>query len=197
MAATRYELQLAMKQAFDRIIPKAASTLKKDDMAHALKALQVAADYAEKTPKKPYKETVRAIPVKEETVEETTIKVPSVPARKVTQKSTPAEKAAAAAAIGASTVTRQVIRADKKPTAKTRKVTIVEEPPTPTPAPAPAAPAPAPVASAVPVVEDDTDPKAARIVRAHKSAAAPVVEVAPKKIHRCNCLFCDKKGTMV
>ena len=192
--ASKFELQLAMKQMFDKIVPKAVGKMKVDDMAHALKALTVAAEYAEKTPKVPHSKAVRAIPVTEETVEETTIKVPSVPTKKVTMMSTSAEKAAATAAAGVAHVRNTKIVVTKKPTPKTKKVVaILEEPP----APAAPAPTPAPVASAVPVVEDDTDPKAARIVRAHKSAAAPVVEVTPKKVHRCNCLFCDKKGTTV
>ena len=178
--ASRFELEVQLREAFGKVFPKPVGKMKKHEIEHTLEAFQSwQADKAktpEPAPKPP--RIPRKVSALATTVADMTVSVPTVPPARVTGRSTLAEKAAARAEH--ELPTHNIITAP--PTRGRKKVTIAAE-------------VPAGGAGLPPAPVEDVDPRASRIVKAHKAASATVADpTLPKKPHRCNCPYCDKRG---
>ena len=226
--ASKQELMEQFRKAQKELFPVATHKLRKHELAAGLAALE-----ALKSGKSAPKEDVpvittkapRTITYEDDEVDDTVIRVPKAPPKRLTERSHLAEKEAYRASIGAP------LKALARPG---RPVTAPE--PAPAPAPKPK-PAPKPRRTTATALEEAAElfpglashaaAKGGKAVEEHDSgvyklvkpnrgkgpslppvgstivmagmaapAPAPTATAAPAhKPHRCNCAHCDKRGT--
>ena len=190
---SKIDVEAELRAAYAKMFPKAIGKMKKHEMEHMLAVLKHKADVSETIgpiPPATDRHAPRTVRVSEVVTGDTKITVPQPPAPRVTHKSPASEKQALREAYGATSVVH--VRAPKSGSvpsvgkkgelppglaayhAKRRaekEAALLAAAPAPAPLVRSGPPAKKPTAAAPPMEEDDTDPKAVRIVKAHKVVA--------------------------
>ena len=188
--ASRLELEAELRATMSQLFPKAIGKMKKHEIEHTLAAIRKQAEIKSTIAEPPVAvagKLPRRIPTAALETDDTTISVPQLPKPRVNINSSLAEKAALRKSLGALSTVKKPVAKPKTPIDKPKGVMPpglaayrakqLEEK---NAALIAAGKKPKPITPPPSVEEDDIDPKAVRIVRAHAAERKPVGR-PPKK----------------
>ena len=184
--ASKAELEAELRATYTRLFPKAIGKMKKHELEFTLASLKNNGEgkvTISEFPPAAGRPPPRTVSVSEVVSGDTKITVPQPPKPRVHDKSPLADRIAMKEAYGASSATP--VKASVKGKGAhgaglaaynarrkaEKEAALLAAAPAPAPLVRSGPPAKKPTAAAPPVEEDDTDPKAARIVKAHKAVA--------------------------